>query len=199
MAIFSRFSKVIEADGTSMTVRTSLELINQALDEILAEQEGDFDAETRFAVAWFEERGSREGPFGEAQVLARAKNVGVDGLVEAGVAVSRAGKMRLLCGDDLPEAWDPATDRRLTVWEVTHHLVRRLEVEGESAAAELLHRVGGLGEVARELAYRLYTISERKGWAQQALGYNAIVVAWPEIARLAADRATATSQQTLGV
>jgi putative DNA methylase len=191
MAVFSRYAKVVEADGQPMSVRSALGLINQALDEILAEQEGDFDADTRFAVAWFEQRGVEEGPFGEADVLARAKNTSVEGMERAGILVSRAGKVRLVRRDELDPAWDPATDHRLTVWEVAQHLIRRLDEQGEAGAAELLRRVGGLGEAARELAYRLYAICERKGWAQEALGYNALVASWPEIARAASEAAPA--------
>ena len=198
MAVFSRYAKVVEADGSQMTVRTALGLINQALDEILTEQEGDFDADTRFAVAWFDQRGTAEGPFGEAETLSKAKNVSVGGLVEAGILHSRAGKMRLLARDELDPHWNPTTDRRLTIWEVTQHLAKRLSDGGEDAVAELLRRVGGLGETARELAYRLYGICERKGWAQEALAYNALVVAWPEIARLASG-SEVEAQQTLGV
>jgi putative DNA methylase len=199
MAIFSSYAKVLEADGTAMTVRASLAMINQALDEILAEQEGDFDADTRFAVTWFEQRGTEEGPFGEADVLARAKNTAVGGLVDAGVLVSRGGRVRLLRRAELDGDWDPATDRRLTVWEVTQHLIRRLEEGGEDSAAALLRRVGGLGETARQLAYRLFTICERKGWAQEALGYNAIVVAWPEVARRVSGTPEAAAQQAFEV
>jgi len=199
MAIFSRYSKVIEANGDPMTVRAALGLINAALDEILAEQEGDFDADTRFAVSWFEQHGIGEGDYGQADVLARAKNTSVRGLEEAGILRSTRGKVQLLGRDALPEGWDPASDRRLTVWEVTQHLIRRLETQGESAAADLLRRVGGLGEIARELAYRLYVICERKGWAQEALGYNSLVVSWPEIARQASEQQTGQTQQTLRV
>jgi putative DNA methylase len=199
MAVFSRYAKVLEADGSSMTVRSALALINQALDEILAEQEGDFDGDTRFAVTWFEQRGFEEGPYGEADVLARAKDTSTRGLEEAGILQSRAGKVRLLRREELDAGWDPAADRRPTVWEAAQHLARRLETGGEDAAAELLRRLGGLGETARELAYRLYTTSERKGWAQEALAYNALVVAWPEIARRVAGTPEAQAQQTLEV
>jgi putative DNA methylase len=199
MAVFSHYAKVLEADGKPMTVRSALALINQALDEILAEQEGDFDADTRFAVTWFEQRGFEEGPYGEADVLARAKDTSTRGLEEAGILVSSAGKVRLLRRDELLADWDPATDSRPTVWEAAHYLARRLESGGEDAAAELLRRLGGLGETARELAYRLYTTSERKGWAQEALAYNALVVAWPEIARRVAGTPEAAAQQALEV
>jgi putative DNA methylase len=199
MAVFSRYSKVLEADGQAMKVRAALGLINQILDEILAEQEGDFDPDTRFAVTWFDQRGVEEGLFGEADVLARAKNTSVEGLERAGVLVSRAGKVRLLRRDELALDWDPASDVRLTVWETAQHLIKRLDEHGEDAAAELLRQVGGLGEVARELAYRLYTTCERKGWAQEALAYNSLVVAWPEIARRVAGTPEAQAQQVLEV
>jgi putative DNA methylase len=199
MAVFSRYARVLEADGSPMSVRTALGLINQTLDEIMTEQEGDFDPDSRFAIAWFEQRGVEEGAFGEANVLAQAKNTSVNGLEAAGVLVARGGKVRLLLRTELSDNWDPALDTRLTVWEVTQHLVKRLADGGEDSAAHLLRRVGGLGQAARELAYRLYTICERKGWAQEALGYNSLVVAWPEIARLAAEQPATSAQQTLGV
>jgi putative DNA methylase len=185
MAIFSEYARVVEADGTSMTVHTALGLINQALDQALVEQEGDFDPYTRFALAWFEQHGAGEGPYGEADVLARAKDVGVNGVVDAGIAQSRGGKVRLLGLDELDPAWDPSTDRRLTVWEVAQHLARTLAADGEIEASALLARVGGLGDPARELAYRLFSICDRNGWAREALGYNALVTAWPELSRLA--------------
>jgi putative DNA methylase len=199
MGIFSRYSRVIEANGRPMTVRTALGRINQVLDETLAQQEADFDAETRWALAWFDQYGMNPGPFGVAETLSKAKNTAVNGLVAAGILASRAGKVRLLERDELPQSWDPATDRRLTVWEVTQHLIRALYVAGEAKAAEILHRVGtGLGETARELAYRLYTICERKKWAKEALAYNALVVSWPEIVRLAGEGSPQDSgQQTL--
>jgi putative DNA methylase len=198
MAVFSRYAKIIEADGASMTVRSALALINEALDEILAEQEGDFDADTRFAITWYQQHGFEEGPFGEADVLARAKDTSTRGLEEAGILLARAGKVRLLRRDELRDDWDPVADRRPTVWEAAQHLARRLESEGgEVAAASLLRRLGGLGEVSRELAYRLYTTCERKGWTQDALAYNALVVAWPEIARLVVGTPEAEAQQAL--
>jgi putative DNA methylase len=199
MAVFSRYAKVIEADGQPMTVRAALAMINESLDEILSEQEGDFDVDTRFAVTWFEEVGMSEGDFGRADTLARAKNTSVGGLEAAGILTSRAGKSRLLRRDELDPDWDPAVDSRLTVWEVVQHLIRRLEASGEDAAAELLRRVGGLGEPARELAYRLYTTCERKAWPQEALPYNALVVAWPELARRVAGTPEAEAQQALEV
>jgi putative DNA methylase len=186
MAVFSRYSKVVEADGSAMSVRTALGLINHVLDETLAEQEADFDGDTRWAVAWFEQHGMNPGPFGVAETLSKAKNTAINGLVVAGILESKAGKVRLLDRAELPDAWNPTADARLTVWELAQHLIRALDSGGEYEAADLLRRIGGLGETARELAYRLYVICERKKWAKEALAYNALVVAWPEISRLAA-------------
>lgn len=186
MAVFSRYSRVVEADGSPMSVRTALGLINQVLDETLAEQEADFDGDTRWAVAWFEQFGMNPGAFGVAETLSKAKNTAINGLVAAGILESKAGKVRLLERAELPEAWDPTADARLTVWELAQHLIRCLESGGENQAADLLRKIGGLGEAARELAYRLYVICERKKWAKEALAYNALVISWPEITRLAA-------------
>ncbi|MFV1966332.1 MAG: hypothetical protein ACC628_12985 [Pirellulaceae bacterium] len=185
MSVFSRYSKVVNANGSLMSVREALQLINQVLDESLVEQEADFDAETRFALRWFEQYGMQEGPFGDAETLAKAMAVSVSGVGEAGILEAVAGNVRLLKRDELPDDWDPGTDSRLVVWEVIQYLTRTLEQDGEMATAELLKNVGSMVDVARDLAYRLYTTCERKKWAQEALAYNSLVIAWPEIARLA--------------
>jgi len=166
-------------------VREALALINQVLDETLAEQEGDLDADSRFALAWFEQHGFEGGEFGVADVLARAKNTSVSGLDDAGILESKRGKVRLLRPEELPVDWDPATDPRLAHWEMVHHLIRVLESGGEGAAAELVAKLGAKAEIARELAYRLYTVCERKKRAAEALAYNGLVQSWPEIIRLA--------------
>lgn len=181
MAIFSRHSRVVESDGKPMRVRTALQLINQTLDEVLTEQEGEYDSDTRWALAWFDQHAHDEGLFGQADVLARAKNSAVSGLVEAGIVASRGGKVRLLRRDELPTDWNPLTDTRLTVWETAQQLIRALDTGGEVAAATLLRQIGPAGETARDLAYRLYTSCERKGWAAEARAYNSLVVAWPQI------------------
>ena len=186
MSIYTRCERVLGAEGTDMKVRGALGLINQALENALAEQEGDFDADTRWALAWFEQYAFEEGEFGIAETLSKAKNTSVAGMVEAGVLISKAGKVQLLRPAKLPRAWDPTTDARLTVWEMVHHLVRVLESGGEVAAAELACRLGSRMEVCRELAYRLFTICERKKRAQEAMSYNGLVQSWPEIKRLAA-------------
>ena len=194
MAVYTRYAQVLDAAGKPMTVREALSLINQTLDEVLTEQEGDFDADSRWALAWFEQSGFAEGDFGVADVLARAKNSSVGGLVEAGVVESKSGKVRLLKPRELPDDWDPADDTRLTAWEMVHHLVRLLDT-GESAAAELVTKLGSKAEIARELAYRLYTLCERKKRAQEALSYNALVQSWPEITRLAREGGAPRSAQ----
>jgi putative DNA methylase len=197
MRVFSRYVKVVEADGSAMTVRIALGLINQVLDETLSEQENDFDGDTRWALAWFDESGMNFGSYGKAETLSKAKNTSIAGLVQAGFLESKAGKVRLLDRSELPDAWDPAADARLTVWEVAQNLIAALETGGEAMAANLLRRVGGLGETARELAYRLYVICERRKWAREALAYNSLVVAWPEIARLASGAPPLTQESLM--
>ena len=182
MAIFSRYAKVLEADGGSMRVRTALQLINQELDAYFAEQEGDLDPDTRFCVAWFEQHGMEQAAFGEAEVLAKAKNTSVEGIARAGILEARAGKVRLLRRDEYPDDWDPIKDRRLTVWECTQHLIRALDRGGEKETARLSNQMGGgRSEEARALAYRLYAICERKAWAQEALDYNKLVASWSDV------------------
>ena len=183
MAVFTRYARVLDASGESVTVREALSLINQTLDEVLAEQEGDFDAETRWALAWFEQSGFDEGEYGVAETLSTAKNTSVAGMVEAGILDAAAGRVRLLRPNEFPDEWDPEKDQRLTAWESVHHLVRVLD-QGEETAAELMAKLGYKAEAARELAYRLYRICDQKNRSQEALGYNALVQSWPEMARL---------------
>ncbi|HUO15585.1 MAG TPA: DUF1156 domain-containing protein [Verrucomicrobiae bacterium] len=195
MAIYTRYSKVIDSEGKPLPVREALTLINQTLDEVLAEQEGDFDGDTRWALSWFEQSGFVDGEYGIAEMLSKAKNTSISGLERSGILESKAGKVRLLRPEELTPEWDPQSDIRLTVWEVVHHLVRRLEKEGEAGAADLVSVLGGMAETARELAYRLYTICERKKRAQEALSYNALVQSWPEIVRLAREVTKIQPQQ----
>jgi len=187
---------VLDAEGRPLRVREALALINQTLDEALAEQEGDFDADSRWALTWFEQSGFAEGEYGVAEQLSKSKNTSVAGMVEAGILESKRGKVRLLKPEELPADWDPATDPRLTAWEIVHHLIRALASGGEGAAAELVAKLGSQAEVARELAYRLYTLCERKKRAPEALAYNGLVQSWPEIARLARETPQATPVQT---
>jgi len=199
MAVFSRYSKVMEADGTAMRVRVALELVNQVLDETLAGTDADFDADTRWAVTWFDDCGMNEGDFGKAELLSKSRNTSVPGLVAAGIIRQVPGRVRLLSRDEMGHGWDPATDSRLTVWEVAQHLILELETNGEGAAAALLRKVGaGLGDAAKELAYRLYLICERRGWAKEALSYNALVSVWSELTKLAVAESTARGDTEQG-
>ena len=182
MAIFSRYSKVFEADGTPMRVRTALEIINNELDAYFAEQESNFDTDTRFCIEWFELYGMREGPFDEAQVLARAKNIGVRGIEESGVLQASGGKVRLLSREEYPDEWDPTSDRRVNIWECAQYLIRALHQGGETEAARLANQLNSdQVENARALAYRLFAICERIGWAQEAIAYNTLITSWTHI------------------
>ncbi len=200
MAVYSRYRQVLEADGSPLTVRTALQLINQELDAFLAESEGDVDADTRFCIAWFEQFGFREGEFGVADVLARAKNTSVEGLVSAGVLVAGAGKVRLKSWDELEPGWTPQKDKRATVWEAVHHLIERLNTHGEQGAAALLAQMhSDLAAEAKNLAYRLYQICDRKGWAEHALEYNAVVLSWPGVQQQAGELKQNPPPEQLGL
>ena len=166
-------ARVLDASGAAVSVREALALINETLDEVLAEQEGDFDADTRWALAWFDQSGFSDGEYGVAETLSTAKNTSVAGMVEAGILTSGAGKVRLLAPAELPQDWDPKADSRRTVWETTHHLVRVHSQGGDSAAADIMANLGADAETARDLAYRLYRICDLRNRPQEALGYNA--------------------------
>ena len=189
MAVYTRYAKVLDAAGNTVSVREALQLINQILDEVLAKQEGDFDADSRWALAWFEQHGFEEGEYGVAETLSNAKNTSIAGIVDGGILLSSAGKVRLLRPEELADDWDPVTDKRLTVWEAVHHLVHTLKTGGETAAANLVRQLDDVAEPARELAYRLYTVCERKKRPTEALSYNSLVQSWPEIVRLARQEA----------
>jgi putative DNA methylase len=195
MGVYTRYSKVLDAQGKPLSVRDALALINQTLDESLAQQEGDFDADSRWALAWFELAAFADGEYGVAETLSTAKNTSIAGLVEAGIVASSRGKVRLLKTDELASKWNPSTDPRLTAWEIVHHLIRALQTGGEGAAAALVAKLGDKAEIARELCYRLYTLCERKKRAPEALAYNGLVLSWPEITRLAREGGTSRAQQ----
>jgi putative DNA methylase len=175
MAVFSKYSAVLEADGSPMSVRTALQLINRFLAE------DDFDADTQFCLHWFEQHGWTESVFGEADVLARSKSTSVDAMKEAGVLQSGSGKVRLLKWAEYPTNWDPRTDTRTPVWEALHQLIRALKQGGESASGALLAALGGKAEAVRQLAYRLYTLCERLGQAEDARAYNELITSWTGI------------------
>ena len=197
MSIFTRYARVLDSGGSAMSVREALALINETLDETLAEQEGDFDADTRWALAWFEESGFGEGEYGRAETLSTAKNTSVAGMVEAGILTSGAGKVRLLVPAELPQDWNPKADSRRTVWETTHHLVRVHEQGGDTAAADIMANIGADAETARDLAYRLYRICDKRNRPQEALGYNALVRSWGEISGLATQARQAPTEPNM--
>jgi len=190
MAVFSKYAAVLEADGTPMSVRTALQLINRFLAE------DDFDPDTQFCLHWFEQHGWSEGPFGDAETLSRAKGTSVGGVHEAGVVVSGGGKVRLRKWSEFSSDWDPQTDARNPIWETLHHLIRALRQEGETAAGRLLAAGPGKAEATRQLAYRLYTLCERQGWAEDARAYNEIITGWTGI-ESAANAAPTEKQGTL--
>ncbi len=185
MAVFSRYSRVIEADGARMGVRAALAAINRVLDETLEATEADLDSDTRWALTWHSQHGFEPGDYGQAEQLSKSRNTSVEGLVQAGIVESRAGRVCLIPRHDLDSDWSPAQDERLTVWEITNHLARELETRGEQAAARLLAQVGGLADSARHLAYRLHHTCDRNGWASDALAYNSLAAAWPDLTQQA--------------
>ena len=195
MRIFTEYARVEKSDGTPMSVREALAMINETLDEVQVQQEGDFDADTRWAATWLDQHGFDLGDYGEAETLSKARNTSVAGLVEAGVVESRRGQVALILPEDLDPNWIPQTDSRKTVWEMTHHLIRVLETRGEREAGELMRQFQFFAESARDLAYRLYSISERHNRASDARRYNALIQSWPEIARLS--REDVGTQQAL--
>ena len=197
MALFTRYARVLDAGGKAVSVREALALINETLDEALAEQEGDFDADTRWALAWFDQSGFSEGEYGVAETLSTAKNTSVAGMAEAGILTSGAGNVRLLTPAELPQDWDPKTDSRRTVWETTHHLVRVHSQGGDTAAADIMTNIGADAETARDLAYRLYRICDLRNRPQEALGYNALIRSWGEISGLATQARQAPTEPNM--
>ena len=199
MSVFTRYGRVLEADGSPMSVRSALVEINRVLDETLAEQEGYLDADTRFCVAWYEQYGLTERPYGEAEVLFSAKNTSFEGLQRAGVVAGGKGKVRIRGRDQLDPAWDPARDQRATDWEGAQHLTRALNAERGGGVAEAARLVIAMGteraEKARALAYRLHALADRKRWADEAHAYNVLVTSWPQIQAEAARLSAGAAEQ----
>lgn len=187
MAVFSRYSAVLESSGKPMTVRTVLSIINGLKDELLGESIEELDKDTRWAVQWFGEDGFEWGDSGKANLLANAQATALNGLVATGILEVKGSKVRLIAPETLPANWDPDMDQRLTVWEMTHHLLRVYyhERRGDPATAALLRKLGTKAEVARDLAYKLFTVCENRKWSREAQAYNALVMGWSELTRLA--------------
>lgn len=191
MAVFSKYAAVLEADGSRMSVRGALQLINRFLAE------DDFDADTQFCLHWFEQHGWGEGTYGDANTLAQSKGTAPDGLKEAGVLESGHGKVRLLRWAEYPTGWDPRADRRTPIWEALHQLIRALKQGGEAESGALLNALDGKAEAARQLAYRMYTMCERLGQAEDARAYNELITSWTGIETAAASQPKTTDPQGL--
>ncbi|TWV87887.1 DUF1156 domain-containing protein [Pseudomonas aeruginosa] len=193
MEVFSKYSSVLEADGSAMTVRSALQLINRFIGE------DDFDHDTQFCLAWFEQYGWAEGKYGDADVLARAKGTSVTGLVDAGVVESSSGNLHLLKWAEMPRDWSPENDSRLPVWEALHQLIRALNQDGETAAGQLLARMPDKTAGLTALTYRLYTLCERQGWSNEARAYNELQGAWPGIEQASQEVGHIGSQSVLDI
>ncbi|MBD8757597.1 DUF1156 domain-containing protein [Pseudomonas coleopterorum] len=193
MEVFSKYSGVLEADGSRMSVRSALQLINRFIGE------DDFDHDTQFCLAWFEQHGWAEGRYGDADVLARAKGTSVGGLSEAGVVESASGNLRLLKWAEMPRDWSPENDSRVPVWEALHQLIRALNQEGETAAGQLLARMPDKTAGITALTYRLYTLCERQGWAEEARAFNELQGAWTGIEQASQDAGHIGSQAALDI
>jgi putative DNA methylase len=183
MAVFTRYARVIESDGSTMGVGSALARINEVLDEVLSEQEGDFDATTRFAISWYRQHGYAAGLFGAADNMARARNTSVATMARAGILTSRGGKVVLLTPGALPIDYDPVADLSISAWEVLHHAIRLLEAEGVTTAGAFQAQVAGRVDQAlvKELAYLLYSIANDKKWAPDALAFNNIATSWGDL------------------
>ena len=198
MAVFSRFRRVVEADGSPMSVSVAIALINELLDEVMNEQEGDFDATTRFAIAWYRHAGYDPGRFGEADRIARSRDTSVVSMQRAGVVRRVAERVALLRPADLDWDYDVHTDLQVSAWEALHHLVKVLDRDGIAAAggflAAALDRADDAVEADRvkELGHLLFRIAESNGWAKDALAFNHIVTSWPDLVA-AAEMAAATT------
>nr|WP_221211509.1 DUF1156 domain-containing protein [Sphingomonas pseudosanguinis] len=188
MGVFSRYKAVLESDDSPMSVKTALQLINRELDEYLGGIQGEFDADTRFAITWFEQNGNGKGDYGMADNLARARAISVESVKHAGIVESAAGKVRILTRDELDEDWEPESDSHLTVWECLQHLVRLHEKDGISDdTAVLLKKISAQAEAVKDLAYCLYDISANKRKdAKEATAYNALIADWAELTKAAA-------------
>lgn len=178
MGIFSQYQAVLNQDGSPMSVHDALILINREITDYLTPDSGNFDNDTLFCSSWFDQYGWSTGPFGEADTLSRAKGTTVDGVRNAGVIESGGGKVKLLKWDNYPDGWNPQTDERMPVWEALHHMIRALNTKGEGDAGSLLARMPEKGEHIRQLAYHLYTLCERKKWAEEARAYNELITSW---------------------
>jgi putative DNA methylase len=191
MGVFSKYEAVLEADGSPMSIRVALQLINRFLAQ------DDFDADTQFCLLWFEQHSWGEGPYGDADKLSRGKGTSVDGMKDAAVLRSGGGTVRLLKWAEYPTDWDPRADDRVPIWEALHQLIRALKQDGEAASGVLLSALGGKADAVRQLAYRLYTLCERLGQAEDARAYNELITSWTGIESAASIVPKTADQQEL--
>lgn len=185
MGVFSRYKAVLESGDSPMSVKSALQLINRELDEYLGGIQGEFDADTRFAITWFEQNGMGKGDYGTANSIATARGISVESVKHAGIVESGAGKVRLLSRDELADSWSPTSDAHLTIWECLQHLVKRHEENGISfETAALLKQIGNHADAVKDLAYCLYDIAANKRKdAKEATAYNALIADWTELTR----------------
>ncbi|MEA5420499.1 DUF1156 domain-containing protein [Spirulina sp. CCNP1310] len=193
MAIFSQYSAVLETDGTPLNVRTALQIINQHLDQYLTDQDNEFDNPTRFALTWFQQYPFTEGPYGEAETLSKARNLSLQTLVDQNILHAKAGKVRLLTRPEIIQKESPNPSH----WHIAQTLIHTLDHHGETGTAERLAQLPQQTDIPRDLAYRLYSLCDKKGWTQEAIAYNSLVISWPEITRLANTYQPAPLQTTL--
>lgn len=193
IGVFSRYKSVLESDGQPMGVRAALQIINQELDSFYNEQEGELDRESRFCVELFSQYAFNNIKFGDADILARAKNTSVQALAERDVMMAAKGQVRLLTREEIPEKVDAHEE---CTWLLTQQLAHAMETGGVKACVSVVKDIfGSNAENAKALAYRLYTICERKNWAQEGFAYNNLVVAWPDIQSMAAQMQASQPQQ----
>ena len=201
MAVFSRYSSVIESDGSPMPVRAALAHINEMLDEVLTEQEGDFDSITRFALAWYRGHGYDPAPYGDAEDLARARGTAVSSMERSGILTARAGKVQLFRPSDLPDDYDVLTDAQTSAWEALHHAIRVLNKAGISAAGVFLQTASQRADGAvdldlvKELAYLVFQVAEKSGWSKDAQSFNDIATSWGDL--LQAERPASSSSTSV--
>lgn len=203
MAVFSRYSKVIESDGSEMSVRSALARINEVLDELLTEQEGDFDPTTRFAIAWYRSNGYEAGAFGDAENLARARATAVSAMERGGILSARAGKVKLYQPTDLSDGYDVIADQHTSAWEALQHTIRIQESKGIPAAGAFLHDAsrrpdGAIDlDLVKELAYLLFQVAEKNGWTKDAISFNSIATSWGDLIDRGRETAPLETRQEL--
>lgn len=197
MAVYCSYEKVLESNDDEMTVRGALESINHVVTETITKQDGSFDAETRWCLTWFEQSGFEKAEYGDANLLAQAKNITVERLSSSGVVESKSGNVRLLKRSELKDDWEPS--KKTSVWLATQYLIKYLQEDGEAQAGLLLRELGNLAADCKDIAYRCFTICESKGWSSEAVALNSLILSWGEIAKIAVSEGTIGIQEKFDV